>query len=400
VKTRWYESDAARSLGVIVPLALAVLAWRGGALPPAAAQLVADAADDGPNEVGLSELTLNYYEALQNVDREAPLRSNVGAMLVDWIGGKKELPPDWNATQEPMRILDDGGFQVKELIAGADVIYKQVRVRINRWGQRDRDYEKIKPPRTFRICLVGESNTMGYGVEQDQMYSELLEERLNRELAGRGAYDRYEVINFAQNGCHLPDRLYFTVTRFPEFQADLALAVGLSSDTRTFSHVSIARRVFEKRDLYFDFLKDVAGRAGVKPGLTEAQLQQRFKPYKEVLVEGCYKEFARFARRTGIPVAIVLLRLETEGVRSDLLWQGKVAEKCGLTVLRIFDAFEGRGPEMYLQDRDFHASPPAHRLIADEIFEKMMRDPGLKARLEGSAGVPPAAVPSQGDRNG
>ncbi len=62
---------------------------------------------------------------------------------------------------------------------------------INSLGFRDREYSIAKPAGVFRILVLGDSYTEGYGVEADQSFPKVLERMLNNNSGGR----KYEVIN-------------------------------------------------------------------------------------------------------------------------------------------------------------------------------------------------------------
>ena len=65
-----------------------------------------------------------------------------------------------------------------------------VDVTINSDGLRDQEYA-IDSERAYRMIFVGDSMTLGWGVEREQTFEYLLEERLNAQ--GRG---RIEILNF------------------------------------------------------------------------------------------------------------------------------------------------------------------------------------------------------------
>ena len=68
-----------------------------------------------------------------------------------------------------------------------------VPVSINSHGLRDREYSERKPPDVYRIVMLGDSTTFGWGVPLDQTVAKILERNLNRVgLPGRG---RVEVLN-------------------------------------------------------------------------------------------------------------------------------------------------------------------------------------------------------------
>jgi len=64
-------------------------------------------------------------------------------------------------------------------------------VTMNADGLRDKDYPKEKPAGVFRVAVLGDSFTWGFGIENEDNYTEVLERSL-----GPG----YEVINFGISG--------------------------------------------------------------------------------------------------------------------------------------------------------------------------------------------------------
>src|SRR5574339_336198 len=48
------------------------------------------------------------------------------------------------------------------------------RMSTNRWGMRDRDYERLPAPGVFRMALLGPSNVMGWGVADGETFEAVL----------------------------------------------------------------------------------------------------------------------------------------------------------------------------------------------------------------------------------
>src|SRR5439155_9497854 len=95
---------------------------------------------------------------------------------------------------EPLNWLDvqgtglerfTGDFQQKELVPSFSSQTSYARISTNRWGMRDKDYEKEPSADGLRIAVLGASTVMGWGVENDQTFETILESRLNRDLAGQ-----------------------------------------------------------------------------------------------------------------------------------------------------------------------------------------------------------------------
>lgn len=66
--------------------------------------------------------------------------------------------------------------------------------RINNIGMRGSDIQMIKKPDTYRIIMLGDSFTMGYGVSDDHTFSFLLEESLNGK-SGTINSKHFEILN-------------------------------------------------------------------------------------------------------------------------------------------------------------------------------------------------------------
>ncbi len=54
-----------------------------------------------------------------------------------------------------------------------------VEVKVNSKGLREYEYDYEKPPNTYRILVLGDSITFGWGVAFEKTYSKILEKKLN-----------------------------------------------------------------------------------------------------------------------------------------------------------------------------------------------------------------------------
>src|SRR5205823_3242115 len=96
---------------------------------------------------------------------------------------------------------------------------------INRLGMRDRpDITVNKPANTCRIVFVGSSVVMGYGVEDNQIFKCLLEDKLNAE-APTGA-PRFQLLNFATGRSSSLNRARLIETKVLGFQPDALYYFG------------------------------------------------------------------------------------------------------------------------------------------------------------------------------
>jgi lysophospholipase L1-like esterase len=106
--------------------------------------------------------------------------------------------------------------------ASADV---DVEFRINGQGLRaDRDYPYAKPPGVRRIVSLGDSYTVGYEVENEETFSQVLE----RELAARGF--AVEVLNAGVSGYSTAEQLLYLERELLRYDPDVVLVTFYGND--------------------------------------------------------------------------------------------------------------------------------------------------------------------------
>jgi hypothetical protein len=376
---RW---QAVLGLGLLLAT---VALWRAGTLPSALAAAVADMANSGLSQRDIEVETQNYYEVLLDVGHQQRWTRGV---LATWVArtlrGERttEEGGNWVTLHKSDLVTSEpAAFLPYELKPSYQSVYMGVPVRTNQWGMRDGEVTLAKPAGTFRIALVGSSNDMGYGVRVEDGYPERLEARLNAELAGRG-YERYEVLNFSVGGYQLLHRLYVTDTKVPRFHPDLIVVVATMHDLRWQVYEALVKRVRRGLDLHYDFLREIAARARVDSTQSTTRIRQRVRPRREELVSAILGELHAIGEREGVPVVLANFRLRVDPIHPEMIRQSELSRMAGLPTIEVFDAYEGQsGEEMYLTPTDAHPSVKAHALLADELYEDLLADEGIRRLL-------------------
>jgi hypothetical protein len=109
-----------------------------------------------------------------------------------------------------------------DLMPSTAATFKGATRTVNSHGMRDREYSVVPGPDTFRIALIGSSHDMGEGVEDDQTYENLAEDRLNAELGPRTGLT-YEILNFSRGAITPTQKLAMVEKRMLAFEPDLIL---------------------------------------------------------------------------------------------------------------------------------------------------------------------------------
>ena len=94
------------------------------------------------------------------------------------------------------------------------------RVRINSAGWRDRERVLPKPAGVFRVAVLGDSFTWGHGVDDDKVYTRVLE----RIVGG------VEVLNFGLSGSSTDQQLLILKRHVLAYQPDLVLLMVTRND--------------------------------------------------------------------------------------------------------------------------------------------------------------------------
>jgi lysophospholipase L1-like esterase len=143
------------------------------------------------------------------------------ALLEAWVRAR-DLPKD----EATLLRAHPGSPRLVRLEPGASARFTGVPVRANRFGYRGPDWEVAKPTGAFRIALLGDSQTFGYGVREDDAYPASLE----RALRGRDPGRAWEVLNFAMIGFNTAQEAEACSLDALGFEPDLVILAFFPND--------------------------------------------------------------------------------------------------------------------------------------------------------------------------
>ena len=249
-----------------------------------------------------------------------------------------------------------------------------VDVHINSHGYRDHEFSVVKAPGTYRILMLGDSTTFGWGVQLEATIPKLLESRLNEgRLSG---IDRFEVLNAGVGNYNTVQELAFYETIGKDFDPDLIILVFFINDPE---QVPRERRMFFARGSYLvTFLSSrfdtLLRRIGIRPSWQTyyASLYEDDKPG----FRACQSAFVQFATLVPKRRLLVALLPELHEINKgsypfrpqhqkimDLLASNNVP------VIDLIDGLKDRGPEssLWVTTDDVHPNRNANDLIATEL---------------------------------
>jgi len=258
----------------------------------------------------------------------------------------------------------------KAFLMGAEVT-------TNDFGMRDRERAKPKPPGTFRIVALGDSITMGWGVQQDMTYPAQLERMLNAQPPkGFQQGLRYEVLNLGVGNYNTTQEVMSLRNIGLSFNPDLIILGYFINDaepTPTHSRgfliehsylfaflVSRLRLLKPHTGTYLDYYRELYG--DNQPGWQVTQ--------------GALRDLASISRERSIP-AIMFIIPEMHDLGEGYPFAGihrqleQIGATIGLPVVDLLPVFKGRKPEssFWVSPLDAHHNAPAQGLMAKGMYD-------------------------------
>jgi lysophospholipase L1-like esterase len=266
--------------------------------------------------------------------------------------------------------------------------------RINALGLRGRDFPMEKPANTSRILFVGDSFTFGEGVQDDETFASVLQERLRSEV--ENSERRYQVINAGVSGYNTKDEVLNLRMKWLDLEPDTVVLVFYLNDAYDESRFAalitgsaegeLGRELrFESRSRLLQFVADRVFRWRTGRRIAEIYQTQFFDDpaiggHDWEACKKSIRQASELMRERGIRFAVVIfpeLHALDESHPFQNIYQRvhAYAESLGIPALNLFPAFEGRSaPELWVHVTDHHPNPEAHRIAADAIWS-FLHDP-------------------------
>jgi alginate O-acetyltransferase complex protein AlgI len=329
---------------------------------PATKGLVARVHNDVLNARDMNQQRRGYYEEL-----------DVGRMD-NWRWHDAQEPEGWSKGKKAF-FRPRSDFLLTDVVPSMSTVLGGAPCTSNSLGMRDREYQKAKPANTYRIVLLGASNDMGTGVNDDQTYENLVEDNLNSRVPD-ARYSRYEILNLSVAADSILQRVLRLEQEGLEFQPDAAiLSVTAVDDQFIASHLRKALiRGIEPSQGYREVVQSVVRRAHVNGKMPAGMIERRLQPYTTELCGWSFQRFAQQCTQRGVrplvmyrPAPADFSGLESSA-RSKMLGLARTA---GLEVIDLSPAFDSVADRssLFLAKWDDHTTTLGHRLLADKLYQ-------------------------------
>jgi hypothetical protein len=200
-------------------------------------------------------------------------------------------------------------------------------IKINSEGLRDYEHRKDKDSTTFRTLVLGDSFTLGAGVNIEESYLKLLEAILNQSTSG-GAPKKYEVINAGVSGFGTEQEYLYLEEIGNRYRPDLVIVGLYSNDIYevmrgipfSFTKISLKNRFY-----FLSYLRELQillnkiFLKGIKTELFQIYQDQYTPEFQDALLKT--KEYLMkirdFSHSMGSKVLIVIIPIALELDRSE-----------------------------------------------------------------------------------
>jgi len=243
-----------------------------------------------------------YYEAIL-ADSE-----NSGA--VNRRGGKpaaekrQKAPPGWKPFAEAGIVEPVDDYLRWHMKPNLQTVWNGARFTTNSLGYRTPEVAIPKPRGTYRIVVLGSSNTMGHGVGDDEMFVRLLENWLNSDEAGVGR--RVEVVNLAVSSDSPSQNLLRLQLDVPALEPDWILN-DITVLDYSLEELHLHLKVRSRKPIPFGYIRTILRNADVSPSDAFGEFSAKLHGSTEALLDGAYAGWANQAAALDTPMTLIQL---------------------------------------------------------------------------------------------
>jgi hypothetical protein len=318
------------------------------------------------NEQDKERLLQGYYEELVSpMDITSPLQQLEG-----------QEPDEWTNLLEAGGITVTNDMLQRYLKPSVSIIFKSARMTTNQWGMRDKEYTQEKPLNTYRFALVGGSDVMGSGVEDDEVAEAIVEDSLNEYPLAMATGQRIEILNFSVVGYHMMQKVKLMDERVPGFDPDALLYISPQREEFRITN-KLPKMLRKGQALEYPFLKNLCDSLGIDMYTSSEEAKRRLMPYTYHIIRWGYQTLVDSCRNKGmVPIWVYMPTLDHPDAHERREFQRlkQLASELGFVIVDLSHLYDGYNYlDLQLADFDRHPNARAHRLIATRLYDELVR---------------------------
>jgi len=319
-----------------------------------------------------------YYEKLDS-------ESRISAQL---FGVQSQKPAHWVGLNETEAYRRRDDIIVGDLQPGANIIFEDKSLIVNRWGFRDTETELAKPDNTYRIAVLGPSHVMGSGVANGETFPDFLEARLNNANPST----RFEVLNFGVAGFSIVQQLAMLEDRALKFEPD---AIFITDSPRSdfpikghlLNFIATGHKIpYPELDallrptgvnslsndglpIPYETVRALFGAVGIKTRIPWTEADRKLRFVNADVLRWTIQHIADVSRQHGAVPVFVALDEVTDSPTGEVKALS-YAKSAGMLVFNLFDLWNGRDKaSLRIADWDLHPNAEGYQLVASRLAE-------------------------------
>lgn len=379
--SRWRQPWARSMASLVFLLLLSLPAVRDFG-PQSWTHALASLHDTGLNVRDAAKQHRGYYEQLD-------VRGQLNAAVAAAQGDRSQ----WLDPAEAGIIRNRDDRIERDLYPSLHLVWNGNSFSTNSFGMRDREYSVQKPAGTYRIALLGPSHVMGNGVGDGETFEQLVEQRLNNELADADQR-KVEILNFAVDGFTLPQQLAMLEDRVLQFAPDMVIVnhyhrgrmmterylgkitwkgISISEDLRTILAGAGIDQVDRGRvPIPTELGRNLARSLGLEPRMPQAEFDARVRRISNEVNDWALQRIATVARDNGAVPVLLALNAVIEDAPADVP-NMEAIRRAQFLVFDLFHVFPAEDrAALRVAPWDDHPNPKGHQLIADALYAQLI----------------------------
>ncbi|MCB0707731.1 MAG: hypothetical protein KDC34_20590, partial [Saprospiraceae bacterium] len=316
------------------------------------------------NEQDDADMIRGYYEDLLISNQLASPLSDMQKKPSSWVNFSKS---------DAARATND--WRLYDLKPSTKSILKEATITTNSQGLRDKEYTTEIPEGTVRFGILGGSYVVGSGVNDNEVFETVCENKLNKEMPFN---KKYELLNFAVPAYHLLHNVYQFSENIPNYDLDGLILISHGVDVARMRDC-LYRNISSGFDIPFDFLQEIENQENLKRNdRSESDYVFQIEKAKK-MVDACYRFIAEKSREKGmLPILVFWPRTILDEVEDHKDFLLETARKYNYVILDLESAYDGVDPkEIQLASWDKHPNKLGHYLVAMKLYEKLTSNPEI-----------------------
>jgi len=258
-----------------------------------------------------------------------------------------------------------------------DIIFKDGNLVTNSWGLRDKEYAKKRPENTVRIAILGGSLEMGTGVDNNEVFENLIENKLN---TNRKANDpNYEILNFSISGSSIienMEKFHKQVTHFEPTHVLLSMhekeVFHFQKTLRWIKEQSVSTENLDRILKNSPWLQELLDFIEKKNLSFDPDIKEEEEVVKgNILIDWCLNHLNKKCAEKNIDFSLILFP-SLDNKTQNLNEIERLAKKNKITYYDISRAYQNYDYDrLKIAKWDNHPNARGHKLIANALYEEI-----------------------------